>query len=328
MPRKKLYTNKTNNRQLKQAREAARLRKQRSDALYKDEDPETPLQEDTLPEDPEAPLQDNNLPEASLLSVEPEKKQSKKMPATGGAKRVKGCSIARPFVFGSTATPFDPAKKPANVPIEHTHQWTVFVKGIDDADISYWLKKVQFKLHETYDNSTRVIEGPPFEVTETGWGEFDIQIKLFFLPECHEKPVTTWHQLKLHPYGEDAEKQKEERATIVSKNFDEVVFNEPYDNWFAWLTGRAEKEMKGKGKGAANAALVKSIARGGEIPLHSTETNEYSREVEEKELENINAAIAKVQELLAEEAIGLKDVEELINKLRDGGVDAGPSTQA
>lgn len=37
-------------------------------------------------------------------------------------------------------------------------------------------------------------------MTETGWGEFDIQIKIFFQPESGEKPVTCFHRLKLHPW--------------------------------------------------------------------------------------------------------------------------------
>lgn len=44
------------------------------------------------------------------------------------------------------------------------------------------------------------IDHPPFSVTETGWGEFEIQIKIFFVPEAGEKPLTVLHHLKLHPW--------------------------------------------------------------------------------------------------------------------------------
>ena len=57
------------------------------------------------------------------------------------------------------------------------------------------------KLHETIPNPSRAMDLPPFSVTETGWGEFDIQIKVFFTPECGaEKPITFYHHLKLHPW--------------------------------------------------------------------------------------------------------------------------------
>ena len=42
-------------------------------------------------------------------------------------------------------------------------------------------KKVVFKLHDSYPNNTRTFtEGPPYEVTETGWGEFEIIIKIYW----------------------------------------------------------------------------------------------------------------------------------------------------
>lgn len=37
-------------------------------------------------------------------------------------------------------------------------------------------------------------------MTETGWGEFEIQIKIFFVNEANEKPLTYFHHLKLHPW--------------------------------------------------------------------------------------------------------------------------------
>jgi transcription initiation factor IIF auxiliary subunit len=43
-----------------------------------------------------------------------------------------------------------------------------------------------------------VIDKPPFEVTETGWGEFEIQIRVAFSTESGEKPITLFHVLKLH----------------------------------------------------------------------------------------------------------------------------------
>lgn len=44
------------------------------------------------------------------------------------------------------------------------------------------------------------VDKAPFELTETGWGEFEIQIKIFFVAESGEKPLTVNHLLKLHPW--------------------------------------------------------------------------------------------------------------------------------
>lgn len=67
------------------------------------------------------------------------------------------------------------------------------------------------------------IEEPPFEVTETGWGEFEIQIKIFFQPEASEKPLTLFHFLHLHPYGPNKDEEKEQGTTIEAFQYDEIV---------------------------------------------------------------------------------------------------------
>lgn len=41
-----------------------------------------------------------------------------------------------------------------------------------------------------------VVEKPPYEVTETGWGEFEIQIRIYFV-DPNEKPITAFHYLRL-----------------------------------------------------------------------------------------------------------------------------------
>lgn len=81
---------------------------------------------------------------------------------------------------------------------DQEHDYHKMVGGKDD--ISHFIKRVQFKLHDTYPQATRNVDKPPFSVTETGWGEFEIQIKVFFVPEANEKPITLFHHLKLHPW--------------------------------------------------------------------------------------------------------------------------------
>jgi len=68
------------------------------------------------------------------------------------------------------------------------------------------------------------IEQPPFEVTETGWGEFEIQIKIHFVPEASEKPLTLFHFLHLHPYGPNKDEEKEKGMTVEAFQYEEIVF--------------------------------------------------------------------------------------------------------
>ncbi|KAJ5643178.1 Protein AF-9 [Penicillium longicatenatum] len=236
------------------------------------------------------------------------------MPSTPANKRVRGVSVFRPFIFGSEAQLFDPEKKPANAPVDHTHQWRIFVKGVNDEDISYWLKKVQFKLHETYAQNVRTIEAPPFEVVETGWGEFEIQIKLYFVPESNEKPQTLWHSLKLHPYGPDAEGMKERREVVVSQNYEEVIFNEPVEPFYEILTGgpAGTAPPRAKGKNAKQGA-----GRTAEIPINDAPKNPYSRATENKELDRMSEAMKTVDAMIKEEKDRLVEREKTLAELRE-----------
>ncbi|KAL6249752.1 NuA4 histone H4 acetyltransferase complex and the SWR1 complex subunit [Rhinocladiella similis] len=234
------------------------------------------------------------------------------MPAPAGTKRVRGVQVYRPFVYGTEAIPFDPENRPKDAPPDHTHKWKVFVRGINNEDISYWLKKVQFKLHDTYANSVRMIESPPFEVEETGWGEFEIAIKFYFVPESTEKPQQIWHGLKLHPYYGDVEQQKRDRSMISSVCYEEVLFNEPVEVFYDLLTGGAQATKSKAGKGAKSQSKAPPTA---EIPMRSGVGNKFSREEEGKELDRLGEAIKKVQAMIAEDKTKLVTEEAKLQEL-------------
>ncbi|KAI2665618.1 YEATS domain-containing protein 4 [Labeo rohita] len=137
-------------------------------------------------------------------------------PDSGG--RVKGVTIVKPIVFGNVARYFGKKREDDG----HTHQWTVYVKPYRNEDMSAYVKKIQFKLHESYGNPLRVVTKPPYEITETGWGEFEIIIKIFFI-DPNERPVTLYHLLKLFQSDSSAMPKK----TVVSEFYDEMIFQDP-----------------------------------------------------------------------------------------------------
>ncbi|XP_075005827.1 YEATS domain-containing protein 4 isoform X3 [Calonectris borealis] len=69
----------------------------------------------------------------------------------------------------------------------------------------------------------RVVTKPPYEITETGWGEFEIIIKIFFI-DPNERPVTLYHLLKLFQSDTNAILGKK---TVVSEFYDEMIFQDP-----------------------------------------------------------------------------------------------------
>jgi transcription initiation factor IIF auxiliary subunit len=109
----------------------------------------------------------NNLVSRHIPTSQ-DRPEEAKMAPPNNQKRVKGTQVYRPFVYGTIAKPFndDTNPKPPGTPADHTHSWTVFVKGVDDGDITYWCKKVQFKLHESIPNPLRSMLLPPAFVAQ------------------------------------------------------------------------------------------------------------------------------------------------------------------
>uniref|UniRef100_T1GFC6 YEATS domain-containing protein 4 n=1 Tax=Megaselia scalaris TaxID=36166 RepID=T1GFC6_MEGSC len=143
-------------------------------------------------------------------------------PDSGG--RVKGVTIVKAIVYGNVARSFGKKREEDG----HTHQWSVYVKPYLNEDMSAYVKKVHFKLHESYANPNRIVTKPPFEITETGWGEFEVVIKIYF-HDPTERPVTCYHILKLFqsPIVEGEVNLNNDTKKLVSEQYEEIVFQEP-----------------------------------------------------------------------------------------------------
>jgi len=131
----------------------------------------------------------------------------------------KNSPIVKPIVYGNEARYFGKKREGDG----HTHEWKVYLKPWHNEDMSTWIKKVHFKLHDSYENPNRIVLSPPYEVAETGWGEFDIVIKVYF-HDPNERPVTLYHTLKLFQTGNQVEHNSKK---LVSETYDEIIFYEP-----------------------------------------------------------------------------------------------------
>lgn len=142
--------------------------------------------------------------------------------------------------------------------------------------------------------------GQPFVVSETGWGEFEINIKLHYVTESSEKPQSIWHGLRLHTYGTEVEREAQQASgEILAWCYEEQIFNEPYENFYEILTAGAEKGKQGKAAGAKkrNYGPGTSVPeRTAMIPMRSSPGQPYSREAEQWEMKRLKEAKAKVEE--------------------------------
>eukprot|EP00898_Chlorokybus_atmophyticus_P006141 jgi/Chlat1/6528/Chrsp45S06000 len=159
--------------------------------------------------------------------------QLAKPPGSSSLRRLPDIAPSIPFAYGTVA--FWLGKKADEY---HSHRWTCYVRSTDNTDdLAYIIKRVVFNLHPSFAKPTRVVEQPPFQVTETGWGEFEIAITVFFQGDAAEKPVELFHHLKLYP-EEEAGPPNTKRPVVV-ESYDEFVFPEPTEAFYARITAHA-----------------------------------------------------------------------------------------
>ncbi|GAB4853815.1 Transcription initiation factor TFIID subunit 14b [Ancistrocladus abbreviatus] len=164
------------------------------------------------------------------------KKQGSDQPEIGGSapksqrtklsssKRLKDFEISVPIVYGNVA--FWLGKKASEY---QSHKWTVYVRGATNEDLGVVIKRAVFQLHSSFNNPTRVVEAPPFELSECGWGEFEVAITLYFHSDVCDKPLNLYHHLKLYP--EDESGSLSTKKPVVVESYDEIVFPEPSDTF-------------------------------------------------------------------------------------------------
>lgn len=187
-----------------------------------------------------------------------------------GSTRLKDVELVFPFCVGTVAIAL--GKKAQSD--YHSHQWTVYVRGPNNEDISHIITKVTFGLHESFAKPVRIVEQPPFELTETGWGEFDIAVTLHLAPQAESPPVELLHRLKLY---EEHDTQPNPKRPVVKEEYEELVFSEPPE------------------------AFVNLVNSHMGVPAPFTEITPYFPIWNEQhEVNKINAARQKIAQLVAE----------------------------
>lgn len=178
-------------------------------------------------------------------------------------------------------------------------------------------------------------KGKPFAISETGWGEFEITIKLYYVPESSEKPQTLYHHLRLHPYGRNEEEKEAMRLAggdVISWVYEEQVFNEPYEPFYEILTsgalppgGSLRPKGGGKtkgGKGGKEQNEVASRSEGGVlersamIPMANRPGHPFSRETEALEIKKLKEAVGKVNDMSARLAAELEKKNQKLAELK------------
>lgn len=196
-------------------------------------------------------------------------------------QRVKGVLVERPIIYGNIAWWL--GKKADDT---KTHRWTAYVRGPHNEDLSYFISKVVFTLHPSFPIPIRVVEQPPYEVTEQGWGEFELGIRICFVDPL-EVPVDLVHALALYP--PEGNVGLSTKKPVIKEVYDEIEFHDPTEQFYKVLK---ENEIVSVGSSPH--------------PLATGRGTRVESEKERKELDELAKARSKIRE----EIIKIRDAYE------------------
>lgn len=103
--------------------------------------------------------------------------------------------VKRRIVVGNVSK-FLPMDKRDQRLKDFPYKWMIYVDGTPKPeDITAYVSKVEFHLHESYKpNHIVTVTEPPFHLSRFAWGETQIKVRLFFY-DPRNKPVEVYHRL-------------------------------------------------------------------------------------------------------------------------------------
>lgn len=100
-------------------------------------------------------------------------------------------TVIRPIIYGSVSQCIWKNKE------NYYYNWMVYIRGEQNEDLSAFIDKVVFILHDSFSNNVRTIDKHPFVLEESGWGQFEILVKIHFKGEYSNMTVGFPHLLKV-----------------------------------------------------------------------------------------------------------------------------------
>ncbi len=106
--------------------------------------------------------------------------------------RLENTTTCLPIAYGSVAFYLGPTADEYR-----THRWTLYVRSPDpNFDLGNAISKVIFQLHPSFPQPTRELTEPPFEITETGWGEFEASMRIVWRDDADERSTMLTHGIR------------------------------------------------------------------------------------------------------------------------------------
>ena len=99
------------------------------------------------------------------------------------------------FIVGNQAEEVKDPEYLAKTKHQRIWSWTMFIKCQDDKLTDLYIKRVTFKLHETYRDPIIHVGHKPFQVTRRAWGFFSVNAQIEFRPQVKRQPISIDYML-------------------------------------------------------------------------------------------------------------------------------------
>ncbi|XP_071449942.1 protein AF-9 isoform X1 [Hetaerina americana] len=173
-----------------------------------------------------------------------------------------------------------------------THDWEVFVRGVDNADINYFVDKVVFHLHETFPKPKRVIKEPPYCLKESGYAGFNLPIEVYFKNKDEPKKVKYHYDLHLQNSGRPISNIKREKYT----------FSNPTEDFRRKLIKGGGVGVLGSEAGGNSVSTEKTCAEEGTPSVQPTVKHSTPTLAGKPKLTSDPSKKAKIKEVKTEES--------------------------
>merc|ERR1711953_702800 len=94
---------------------------------------------------------------------------------------------------------------------EPTHDWEFKIEDPNRQDMRHYIDKIVINLHNTFPNPVRTFREPPFVVKESGYGNFEILVEIYFKGLSDKdaiRKISFNHNLFLTPTIQDVRNKK------------------------------------------------------------------------------------------------------------------------
>lgn len=186
-----------------------------------------------------------------------------------------------------------------------THHWKIFLYSPTGEDLTKWIDKCVFHLHDSFKDPDRICVKEPYIVSEDGWGEFQVRVEIF--PKCAIS-FSLLHDI-VFPQPQS------KKPALISKREEKIVFRNPPPILYEGLTAAPFTWNKFKN--------IKNQPKGSDVEVLDFPSSDANLENKWKNhVDKVSEAIREeIQGLVEKHKARMERIQTLLETIRANNAD-------